>query len=155
MALSHGVQIGAAFVVFYAFLAALALIDWRTKLLPDKLTLPLLWAGLLFNALTGFIPSADAVLGAVVGYVSLWALFWAVFWVSGQEGLGYGDFKLLAALGAWLGVDALLDVCLVASACSLLFILARVALRRGTLNDPIAFGPWLTLGGAVAALAAA
>ena len=84
-------------------LVALAGIDWDTTLLPDNLTLPLLWAGLVSAALGWTIPLADAVWGAVAGYLSLWSVYWLFKLTTGKEGMGFGDFKLLAALGAWLG----------------------------------------------------
>jgi leader peptidase (prepilin peptidase)/N-methyltransferase len=96
-------------------LVALAGIDWDTTLLPDGLTLPLLWGGLLAAAL-GLTPSLPAaVWGAIAGYVSLWSVYWLFKLVTGKEGMGYGDFKLLAALGAWLGVSMVLPVVLGAS----------------------------------------
>jgi len=104
-----------AWCAFAAVLVALAGIDWDTTLLPDGLTLPLLWGGLLAAAL-GLTPSLPAaVWGAIAGYVSLWSVYWLFKLVTGKEGMGYGDFKLLAALGAWLGVSMVLPVVLGAS----------------------------------------
>lgn len=101
---------------FCALLLALALIDWDTTLLPDDLTLPLLWAGLLAAALQWTTtPLLDAVLGAAAGYVSLWAVYWGFKLATGKEGMGYGDFKLFAALGAWFGWQALVPLILLAS----------------------------------------
>lgn len=102
---------------FSAALLALAVIDWDTTLLPDDITLPLLWAGLIFAALR-FNPAVnlpDALWGAVAGYVSLWLVYWAFKLVTGKEGMGYGDFKLFAALGAWFGWSALVPIILMAS----------------------------------------
>ncbi|NQW92505.1 MAG: prepilin peptidase [Polaromonas sp.] len=102
---------------FSAALLALAVIDWDTTLLPDDITLPLLWAGLIFAALR-FNPAVnlpDALWGAVAGYVSLWLVYWAFKRVTGKEGMGYGDFKLFAALGAWFGWSALVPIILMAS----------------------------------------
>jgi leader peptidase (prepilin peptidase)/N-methyltransferase len=102
---------------FSAALLALAVIDWDTTLLPDDITLPLLWAGLVFAALQ-FNPAvgpADAIGGAVAGYLSLWLIYWAFKLVTGKEGMGYGDFKLFAALGAWFGWSALVPIILMAS----------------------------------------
>ena len=93
-------------------LVALAVIDWDTTLLPDDLTLPLLWAGLVAAALGWTIPLADAVWGAVAGYLSLWSIYWLFKLTTGKEGMGYGDFKLLAALGAWLGWQMILPIVL-------------------------------------------
>ncbi len=100
---------------FVAVLLALAGIDWDTTLLPDNLTLPLLWAGLVAAALGWTVPLATAVWGAVVGYLSLWSVYWLFKLATGKEGMGYGDFKLLAALGAWLGASMILPVVLAAS----------------------------------------
>ena len=90
-------------LIFVSVLLILAAIDAQTQLLPDRLTLPLLWAGLLFNLSDTFAPLAEAVIGAMVGYLSLWSVYWVFRLLTGKEALGYGDFKLLAALGAWLG----------------------------------------------------
>ena len=100
---------------FAAVLVALAGIDWDTTLLPDSLTLPLLWAGLLASAAGWTIPLRDAVWGAALGYLSLWSVYWLFKKTTGKEGMGFGDFKLLAAVGAWLGVKMLLPVLLGAS----------------------------------------
>ena len=100
---------------FAAALVALAGIDWDTTLLPDNLTLPLAWAGLVAAALGWTIPLADALWGAVAGYLSLWSVYWLFKLATGKEGMGFGDFKLLAALGAWLGLKMVLPVILAAS----------------------------------------
>ncbi|MCY7371379.1 MAG: A24 family peptidase, partial [Polaromonas sp.] len=99
-----------AWCAFSAVLLALALIDWDTTLLPDNLTLPLLWSGLIVAALrwNPALTLESAVWGAVAGYLSLWAVYWAFKLISGKEGMGYGDFKLFAALGAWFGWQALI-----------------------------------------------
>jgi leader peptidase (prepilin peptidase)/N-methyltransferase len=131
-----------------AALLALAGIDWDTTLLPDDLTLPLLWAGLIVAALglTG-VTVTDAVWGAVTGYLALWAIYWAFKLLTGKEGMGYGDFKLFAALGAWFGWQGLLPVILLASVVGVivgLALKARRALREGGV---VPFGPFLALGG--------
>jgi leader peptidase (prepilin peptidase)/N-methyltransferase len=100
---------------FVAVLVALAGIDWDTTFLPDNLTLPLLWAGLVASALGWTIPLGDAVWGAVAGYLSLWSVYWLFKLTTGKEGMGFGDFKLLAALGAWLGLKMVLPIVLAAS----------------------------------------
>lgn len=133
---------------FVAAVLALALIDWDTTLLPDDITLPLTWAGLIAASL-GFsgVTLTDALWGAVAGYLSLWAVYWAFKLVTGKEGMGYGDFKLLAALGAWLGWQALIPLVLVASALGAvvgLAMRARDALREGRY---VPFGPFLAFGG--------
>ncbi|MGI4858808.1 MAG: prepilin peptidase [Janthinobacterium lividum] len=133
-----------------ATLVALAFIDARTHLLPDALTLPLLWAGLLLNVGGLFAPLADAVLGAAAGYLFLWLIYWGFRLLRGKEGMGYGDFKLLAALGAWLGWQALPQIVLVSALTGSLFGIA--ALLRGRLrsDQPLPFGPYLAFAGSVA-----
>lgn len=107
---------GVAWCFFSSMLLTAALIDWDTTLLPDDLTLPLLWAGLLCSAL-GWIPAPikDSLYGAAAGYLSLWSIYWAFKLLTGKEGMGYGDFKLLAALGAWFGWQALIPIALFSS----------------------------------------
>jgi len=133
---------------FAAALVALAGIDWDTTLLPDNLTLPLLWAGLICAALglTG-VTVTNALWGATAGYLVLWAIYWVFKLVTGKEGMGYGDFKLFAALGAWFGWQGLLPVILLASVVGVAVGLAlkvRGALREG---GAVPFGPFLALGG--------
>ena len=140
----------AAWCLFAAMLVALTLIDWDTTLLPDDLTLPLLWAGLIAASLgwTG-VAVADAVWGAVAGYLSLWAVYWAFKLATGKEGMGYGDFKLFAALGAWFGWLALAPLILLASTIGAAVGIAmklRGALREGGV---VPFGPFLALAGIV------
>jgi len=108
----HEHPVALAWAVFVAIIVAAALIDWDTTLLPDDLTFPLLWAGLLASLLGWTIPLSEAVIGAMVGYLSLWAVYWLFKLTTGKEGMGYGDFKLLAALGAWLGWQMVLPVVL-------------------------------------------
>ena len=138
---------------FAAALIALAGIDWDTTLLPDNLTLPLLWAGLVSAALGWTIPLAAAVWGAVAGYVSLWAVYWLFKLTTGKEGMGYGDFKLLAALGAWLGAPMILPIVLAASVLGAVVGIAMKlsdALREGRY---VPFGPFLAGAGVVVMLA--
>ena len=137
-----------------AVLLALSFIDWDTTLLPDPLTLPLLWAGLLAAAAgwTG-VPLATAVAGAAAGYLSLWSVYWLFKLTTGKEGMGYGDFKLLAAVGAWLGWQAVLPVLLMASVIGAVVGLAMKAtgaLREGRY---VPFGPFLA-GGALVVIVA-
>ncbi|HCK00060.1 MAG TPA: prepilin peptidase [Serratia grimesii] len=128
-------------------LLALALIDYDHQLLPDNLTLPLLWLGLLFQLYGGTVALADAVIGAMAGYLCLWLLFWVFRLATGREALGYGDFKLLAALGAWLGWMALPGLLLLAASAGIaLTLLARLTHRR-PLDAPLPFGPLLALAG--------
>jgi leader peptidase (prepilin peptidase)/N-methyltransferase len=128
---------------FAAMLVALSMIDWDSTVLPDAMTLPLLWAGLLASTLGWTIPLSSAVIGACAGYLSLWAVYWFFKLATGKEGMGYGDFKLLAALGAWLGWQALLPIILGASVLgALVGIVMKVsgALREGRY---VPFGPFL------------
>nr|WP_259283552.1 A24 family peptidase [Escherichia coli] len=141
-----GLTLAAAWL-FIAMLLVLAVIDCRTALLPDVLTLSLLWLGLLFSLQGGVVPLEEAVVGAVSGYLCLWGLYWLFRFATGREGLGYGDFKLAAALGAWMGWQALPSVLLFASVSGLII---TVLLRFVTATDftrPLPFGPWLALSG--------
>jgi len=137
---------------FVATLIALALIDFDTQYLPDDLTLPLLWAGIVAAAL-GWLPITlgASVGGAVAGYLALWFVFHAYRLVRGKEGMGAGDFKLLAALGAWLGWPLIPSIILLASAVGAAVGIALIAARRHDRDVPIPFGPYLA-GGGIAAL---
>ncbi|HMN92556.1 MAG TPA: A24 family peptidase [Hydrogenophaga sp.] len=142
-----------AWAGFCAALLALTGIDWDTTLLPDDITLPLLWAGLLMAALgVSQVGLADAFWGAVGGYLSLWLVYWGFKLLTGKEGMGYGDFKLFAALGAWLGWQALIPVILLAS---VIGALVGIGIKfRGQLREGgyVPFGPFLALGGLSALL---
>jgi len=142
-----GIQALFSLWLLASFLLPLTLIDWQHQLLPDCLTQPLLWAGLLVHTLGHALPLRDAVLGAVAGYLSLWLIYWGFRLTTGREGLGYGDFKLLAALGAWLGWQALPHTLLLASASGLIWTLLQRLVTRRSLEQPLAFGPWLALAG--------
>lgn len=137
---------------FVAILVALAFIDADTQLLPDNLTLPLLWAGILF-ALLGWTGTdlASSVLGAILGYLSLWSVYHAYRLIRGKEGMGYGDFKLLAALGAWMGWTALPSIILLSSVVGAVVGIGLILARRQGREVPMPFGPYLA-GGGVAAL---
>jgi len=138
---------------FAATLVALAGIDWDTTLLPDDLTLPLLWAGLVVAALgLTDVAVTDAIWGAVAGYLALWAVYWAFKLATGKEGMGYGDFKLFAALGAWFGWQGLLPVILLASVAGIVVGLAMKAASRLRQGGMVPFGPFLALGGLAAML---
>lgn len=140
---------------FSACLLALAAIDWDTTLLPDSLNQPLLWAGLAVALLGMTIPLADALTGALVGYLSLWSVYWLFKLVTGKEGMGYGDFKLLAALGAWLGWQMVLPIVLGASLIGALVgigLKMNAKLREGRY---VPFGPFLAGGGFVVLFAGA
>ncbi|MDY4388450.1 prepilin peptidase [Pectobacterium aroidearum] len=134
-------------LILLSFLVVLTVIDIKTLLLPDVLTLSLLWMGLLFNLSETFVPLRDAVVGAMAGYLSLWLLYWVFKYATGKEALGYGDFKLLAALGAWLGWQALPNLLLVAALSGLVVTLIWRGVRKEDTAKPLAFGPWLAIGG--------
>jgi leader peptidase (prepilin peptidase)/N-methyltransferase len=138
---------GVAGLVLTAFLLALATIDADTTLLPDDLTQPLLWLGLLVNLRPTYAPLPEAVIGAVAGYLCLWAVYWVFKLVTGKEGMGYGDFKLLAALGAWLGWKMLLPIILMSSLVGALVGLGLIVLARRGREIPIPFGPYLAAAG--------
>ena len=131
-------------------LVALALIDADTQLLPDDITLPLLWAGLLANLFETFAPLSAAVIGAVAGYLSLWSVYWLFKLATGKEGMGYGDFKLLAAIGAWLGWQALPLVILLSSLVGAVVGIALMTVARRGRDNPIPFGPYLAAAGVIA-----
>lgn len=126
-----------------AALLAMSAIDLATRLLPDSLTLPLLWAGLLVNLNGTFATLDAAVVGAAAGYLSLWTVYWLFKLVRGTEGMGYGDFKLLAAIGAWFGWSALLQVILIASVSGAIVGVGATLARRMRLEEPLPFGPFL------------
>ncbi|KRE88515.1 methyltransferase [Frateuria sp. Soil773] len=134
-------------LAFTWLLIALAGIDFRTQLLPDQLTYPLLWLGLLLSLLPMFVPPAPAILAAAIGYLSLWSVYWLFKLLTGKEGMGHGDFKLLAALGAWMGASALLPVILLSSLIGALVGGALVALRRHGREVPMPFGPFIAAAG--------
>ena len=131
-------------------LVALAFIDLGTTLLPDSLTLPLLWLGLLFNLGGHFASLPDAVIGAIAGYGVLWSVYWLFKLVTGKDGMGYGDFKLLAAIGAWLGWQMLPVTLLLSSVVGAAIGIAMIVLVKHDRRVPIPFGPYLAGGGLVA-----
>ena len=142
------------FMLYGSFtLLALAVIDLDTTLLPDDLTYPLLWAGLL-AAVLGISPASlpDAVIGAMAGYLALWSLYWVFKLLTGKEGMGYGDFKLLAALGAWLGWQYLPVVVLLSSVVGLVFAVSMMASGSVKRDQGIPFGPYLAIAGWIALL---
>ncbi|GAA0557678.1 prepilin peptidase [Halomonas salifodinae] len=149
----HGADPAALFLLGACFaLLALAAIDFRTQLLPDVITLPLLWAGLLYQLLFQPLMLSSAVIGAMAGYLSLWGFYWLFKLITGKEGMGYGDFKLLAALGAWLGWQFLpLLLILSAGIGAIIGILVQLALPR-LRGAPLPFGPFLALAGWVTLL---
>lgn len=131
-------------------LIALAMIDADTQFLPDDLTLPLLWLGLLFNYWNVFVPLSTAVVGAMAGYLSLWLVYWLFKLTTGKEGMGYGDFKLLAALGAWLGWTLLPQIILLASVVGAVVGIGLIVSGRQQRGTPLPFGPYLVLAGMIA-----
>ena len=141
---------GLAACAFLWTLLALAFIDADTQLLPDDLTLPLLWGGLVANLFGLFVPLASAVVGAIAGYLVLWAVYWLFKLVRGKEGMGYGDFKLLAALGAWLGWPMLPQIVLVSSVLGAVGGILMIVLKGRDKAVPLPYGPWLAGAGAVA-----
>jgi type 4 prepilin peptidase 1 (EC:3.4.23.43). Aspartic peptidase. MEROPS family A24A len=128
-------------------LIALTAIDLDTQLLPDNLTLPLLWVGLLANVQGLFARLPDAVIGAAAGYLVLWSVYWLFKLLTGREGMGYGDFKLLAALGAWFGWQALPALLLISSVVGAVIGVSLMLIRRAQGGTAIAFGPYLALAG--------
>ena len=140
----------AAALLFVWAVIALAFIDLDTFFLPDDITLPLLWAGLLVNMGGVFVDLQTAVIGAVAGYLSLWLVYWGFKLATGKEGMGYGDFKLLAAIGAWLGWKMLPVVIMLSSLVGAIIGISLIALARHERSRPIPFGPYLVLAGLIA-----
>ncbi len=137
-------------LLFVWALLALTFIDFDTQLLPDDITLPLLWLGLLFNLSGMFTDVGSAVIGAIAGYLALWSVYWLFKLATGKEGMGYGDFKLLAAIGAWLGWKLLPLVILLSSLVGAVVGIALIVAARHGRNVPIPFGPYLAGGGLIA-----
>ena len=144
-----GWPVAGALVLIWC-LVALTFIDYDTQLLPDSITLPLLWTGLLFNLYGTFADLQSAVIGAMAGYLALWSVYWCFKLVTGKEGMGYGDFKLLAALGAWLGWQILPLTILLSSLVGALLGIALIVLAKRGRNVPIPFGPYLATAGLIA-----
>lgn len=140
--------LGAALFVWS--LIALTFIDYDTKYLPDAITLPLLWCGLLFNLFATYTDLSSAVAGAMAGYLARWSVYWAFKLITGKEGMGYGDFKLLAALGAWLGWQMLPLIILLSSLVGAIVGILLIVLARRGRDVPIPFGPYLAAAGLIA-----
>lgn len=139
------------FAWLFAFaLIALTFIDFDTQLLPDDITLPLLWLGLLFNLNTGFTDIKSAVIGAVAGYLILWSIYWLFKLIRGKEGMGYGDFKLLAAIGAWFGWQMLPAVILLSSVLGAIIGISLIVFKKRSSEVPMPFGPFLAIAGIAA-----
>lgn len=141
---------GIAAIILVWALIALTFIDFDTQLLPDSITLPLLWLGLLLNLNGAFTSLPNALIGAVAGYLILWSVYWAFKLTTGKEGMGYGDFKLLAALGAWLGWTMLPLIILLSSLVGAVVGVALIIFAKHGRNIPIPFGPYLAGGGLIA-----
>lgn len=138
---------GIGALVFLWALIALCFIDLDTQLLPDSITLPLVWCGLLFNLAGTFTDISSAVVGAAAGYLTLWSVFWLFKLTTGKEGMGYGDFKLLAAIGAWLGWQVLPLTILMSSLVGAAVGIALILFRSHARENPIPFGPYLAAAG--------
>ncbi|MHB8912782.1 MAG: prepilin peptidase [Lysobacter sp.] len=137
-------------MVFTGFLIALSGIDLRTQLLPDQLTLPLMWLGLIASADSLYFGAKPALLGAVAGYLSLWSVWWLFKQITGKEGMGHGDFKLLAAIGAWVGLSGVLPTILLSSLVGAIIGSVWLAMKGRDRATPIPFGPYLAVAGWVA-----
>lgn len=150
-ALHFGYGIAAAGALIFVWsMIALSFIDLDTQLLPDSITLPLLWLGLLLNLAGTYTDLSSAVIGAAAGYLSLWSVFWLFKLTTGKEGMGYGDFKLLAAVGAWLGWQILPLTILLSSVVGAVVGIALIVLRKHGREIPIPFGPYLAAAGLLA-----
>lgn len=136
------------YVILMWFFVLITVIDIEHQLILDNLSLPLLWVGLLVNAVYGYIPPETAIIGAIAGYLSLWIVFTGFKIATGKEGMGYGDFKLLAAIGAWLGWQALPFILLVASLSGIVWGIMNLLLKMSQ-QSKFAFGPFLVLGAVV------
>ena len=139
-------------IMFTYYLIALSGIDIEKQLLPDNVTLPLLWLGIIFNYFSIYTDLSSSILGAIFGYVSLWLVFQVFKIITGKEGMGYGDFKLLAALGAWLGWQSLPLIILLSSAAGATVGIIMIATKLQERSKPIPFGPYLALAGWIAML---
>ena len=146
-----GLSLMAAYcLIFIWVLIALTGIDFREQLLPDQITLPLLWLGLFANLNGTFVPLNEAVIGALAGYLSLWSVFWLFKLVTGKEGMGYGDFKLLAALGAWMGWQMLPLIIILSTFVGALVGVVGLLMSTRERQVPMAFGPFLAMAGWIA-----
>ena len=139
--------LGLSTLLFAYLLIAMTFIDADTQLLPDDLTFPLLWCGLLLNLHGALVPLQEAVIGAAAGYLCLWSIYWLFKLATGKEGMGYGDFKLLAALGAWLGWKMLPVIVLLSSLVGAVVGIALIVLAKRGRDIPIPFGPYLAAAG--------
>jgi leader peptidase (prepilin peptidase)/N-methyltransferase len=146
-----GLSLMAAYCLMFTWvLIALTGIDFREQLLPDQITLPLLWLGLFANLSGTFVPLNEAVIGALAGYLSLWSVFWLFKLVTGKEGMGYGDFKLLGALGAWMGWQMLPLIIILSTFVGALVGVVGLLMNTRERQVPMAFGPFLAMAGWIA-----
>ncbi|PCI19317.1 MAG: prepilin peptidase [Piscirickettsiaceae bacterium] len=151
IALQFGVSIQTcAALIFTWTLICLALIDFDTQLLPDSITLPLLWSGLFFSLFHTFTDPVTSIIGALAGYLSLWSVYWAFKIITKKEGMGYGDFKLLAAIGAWLGWQALPLVIMLSAFVGAIIGISLIIIQGRHKSTPIPFGPFLAIAGFIA-----
>lgn len=139
-------------LLFTWSMIALTFIDLDTFYLPDSITLPLLWLGLLFNINATYVSLSSAVIGAAAGYLTLWSVYWVFKWATGKEGMGYGDFKLLAAIGAWLGWTMLPLTILLSSLVGAVIGIGLIVFAGRGRSVPIPFGPYLAIAGMIALL---
>jgi leader peptidase (prepilin peptidase)/N-methyltransferase len=139
-------------VIFTWFLISLSGIDIKTQLLPDNLTIPLLWLGVIFNLFSTYTDLNSSVIGAIFGYLALWSVFHLFKLITGKEGMGYGDFKLLAALGSWLGWQSLPLIILLSSAVGAIIGIFMIVSKLQERSQPIPFGPYLAVAGWIAML---
>ena len=157
MTLALGIMLGASLAMLGALfltwaLITLTLIDVDHQLLPDDITLPLLWLGLVFNLFATYTTLSSAVIGAIAGYGILWSVYWGFKLLTGKEGMGYGDFKLLAALGAWLGWQSVPLIILLSSLVGAIIGIGLILLKKRGKDIPMPFGPYLAIAGWVALL---
>jgi len=151
IAIRFGVSLETLFGLFFTWsLIALTVIDAKKQLLPDIITLPLLWVGILLNTSEIFTDLESSVFGAVIGYLILWSIYKLFKLLTGKEGMGYGDFKLLGALGAWMGWLMLPQIILLSSLVGTVIGLSMIALRKHNKGTPIPFGPYLAIAGWIA-----
>ena len=148
IALQFGISwLSLSLLVLTWCLIALTMIDVDTQLLPDSITLPLMWLGLIVNFFGGLTSFEDAFWGAIAGYMSLWSVFWCFKLITGKEGMGFGDFKLLAALGAWMGWQALPTIIIMSSLVGAVIGVGMILIQGRDKNTPIPFGPYLAIAG--------
>ena len=135
-----------ATLTYFSFATLLAVYDYQKGLLPDRLTLSLLWFGLLFHSIVDPARLNSVIYGAISGYLSLWLFYWVFFWFSKKEGLGYGDFKLLAAIGAWNGWESLALVLVIASVTGIMTFISIQVIQQKSMKQ-LPFGPYLAMAG--------